>query len=167
MDRVKIRLDKVEDRELLRQLRPSTLVLLTGKIYTARDQAHRRLYEDIKKGKLPINLKGSVIYYCGPTLPKKGWPIGSCGPTTSSRMDKYIDLTLKLRPLAVIGKGERAPDVLSRLSKAGIRYLVAPGGAGAYLASRVRSSRVVLYPELGPEAVYELQVENFPAVVSQ
>ncbi len=165
MDRVKIDLSKKEDIERFRHLKPRTMVLLSGTIYTARDQAHRRLESDFKKGRLPIGLRDKIVYYCGPTLPKKGRPIGSCGPTTSSRMDKYVNLTVSLGLLGVIGKGERSEDVLLTLSRSGVRYLVAPGGAGAYLSTKVKASRIVLYPDLGPEAIRELEVQDFPALI--
>jgi len=141
-------------------------VLLSGYIYTARDQAHKRMCECvIKKKKLPISLKNSIIYYCGPTPPKKGKPIGACGPTTSKRMDLFTPRLLSKGVLAVIGKGNRSNEVVSSLKKHKGVYFVAPAGAGAYLALRVKESKMVAYHDLGTEAIHKLKVEDFPVVV--
>ncbi len=163
---VKINLDREEDLKVLRSLPPKTMVLLSGVLYTARDQAHRRLEEDFQNGRLAVDcFRNKVIYYCGPTPAKKGRPIGSCGPTTSSRMDKYAYLTVSLGLAGVIGKGERSEETFRLFSRTGIRYLIAPGGAGAYLSTCVKKCRPFLYSDLGPEAIYELTVDAFPVVV--
>ncbi len=142
-------------------------LLLCGKIYTARDAAHSRLYETIKTGKaLPVDLSDNVLYYCGPTPAKPGRAIGSCGPTTSGRMDKFTPVLLEKGLGASIGKGRRSDEVLRAIKKYKSLYLVAIGGAGAYLSSRIKRSMVIAYKDLGPEAIYELWVEDFPVVVA-
>jgi len=142
-------------------------LLLCGKIYTARDAAHSRLYETIKTGKaLPVDLSDNVLYYCGPTPAKPGRAIGSCGPTTSGRMDKFTPVLLEKGLGASIGKGRRSDEVLRAIKKYKSVYLVAIGGAGAYLSSRIKRSMVIAYKDLGPEAIYELWVEDFPVVVA-
>lgn len=139
-------------------LKAGEQVLISGTLYTARDAAH-------KKG-LPIDLKGQAIYYVGPTPSKKGQPIGSAGPTTSSRMDKYTPLLLKRGLKAMIGKGKRSPEVVDAIIKNKAVYFAAIGGAGAYLSKRILSSKVLAYPELGTEAVREIEVKDFPVVVA-
>ncbi len=161
----RIDLRSPEGIKALRSARKGDLLLLDGPLYTARDQAHRRLREDLSRGEPPIDLRGKVIYYCGPTPAPEGMVVGSCGPTSSYRMDKYADVMEKLGVVGLIGKGERSPSAGRTFKKAGIRYLIAPGGAGAYLAQRVVRAQVVAYPELGPEAIYEFVVEGFPVVV--
>jgi len=142
-------------------------LLLCGKIYTARDAAHSRLYETIKTGKaLPVDLPDNVLYYCGPTPAKPGRAIGSCGPTTSARMDKFTPVLLEKGMGASIGKGRRSDEVLRAIKKYKSVYLVAIGGAGAYLSSRIKRSMVIAYKDLGPEAIYELWIEDFPVVVA-
>lgn len=133
-------------------------VLLSGKLYTARDAAH-------KKG-IPVDLKGQTIYYVGPTPARKGSVIGSAGPTTSSRMDKYAPALLNKGVAAMIGKGKRSPEVVSAIIKNKAVYFAAIGGAGAYLSKRIISSKVVAYPELGTEAVREIKMKDFPVVVA-
>lgn len=148
-------------------LRMGDQVLITGKIYGARDTAHKRFLELLSEGKkLPIDIKGAIIYYVGPTPTPPGYPIGSAGPTTSSRMDPYVDELLKAGLKGMIGKGARKPHVQEALRRYKGVYFAAVGGAGAYLAKRIKSSRVVAFEELGPEAVYELEVENFPVIVA-
>ena len=161
----RIDLTSPEGVKALRSARKGELLLLDGPLYTARDQAHRRLKEDLSRGKPPFDLRGKVIYYCGPTPAPKGMVVGSCGPTSSYRMDKYADMMEELGVVALIGKGERSASARRIFKRAGIRYLIAPGGAGAYLARRVVRTRVVAYPDLGPEAIYEFWVEGFPVVV--
>jgi len=139
-------------------LRAGDEVLINGTLYTARDAAH-------KQG-IPFNVKGQSIYYVGPTPARKGKVIGSAGPTTSSRMDKYTPALLKKGLAAMIGKGKRSPEVISAIIRNRAVYFAAVGGAGAYLSKRVISSKVVAYPELGTEAVRQIEVKDFPAVVA-
>ncbi len=150
--------------DALKGISPGELAYISGHIFTARDQAHVRLIKDLKDGKSPIELPSAVIYYCGPTPARKGRPIGSCGPTTSSRMDRFMDTLLKYGLRFCIGKGDRDPAVADMMRQYGARYFVAPGGAGAYLATKVISSRLICYPDLGAEAVFSLQVKDFPVV---
>lgn len=141
---------------------------MSGSVLTARDAAHKRLYESLQKGKrIPVNLKGQTIYYTGPTPHRKGEIIGSCGPTTSSRMDPFTPLLLKYGLLAMIGKGERSKDVVQSIKKYGAVYFITIGGAGAYLSRKVTSSRVIAYEDLGPEAIYRLDIEDFPVIVGE
>ncbi len=141
-------------------------VLISGVIYTARDAAHKKMVELIAKGEpLPIDLEGQVIYYVGPAPAKPGQAIGSAGPTTSGRMDAYTPLTLEQGMKACIGKGLRNAAVKEALKKYKGVYLAAVGGAGALLSKRVTRSEVVAYPELGAEAIYRLEVKDFPATV--
>ena len=141
-------------------------VLLSGTIFTARDQAHKRLVELIKKNKpLPLDLKGQIIYYCGPTLTRPGHVIGSCGPTTSSRMDKMTQPLLALGLKGMIGKGRRSPEVRQAVRRYKAVYFLTTGGAGAFLSKRVISSRPIAFEDLGPEAIFELRVKDFPLIV--
>ena len=147
-------------------LKPGQEVFISGRIYTARDQAHKRLYQAvIKDGKPPLELKGRIIYYCGPTAAPKGKPIGSCGPTTSSRMDEFTPLLLKAGLKGMIGKGFRCKEVLAAIKKNKAVYFLTYAGCGALLAGYVKNKRTAAYQDLGPEAVYELEVLNFPAIV--
>ncbi len=148
-------------------LEAGQLLLLTGVLYGARDAAHRRLAAALARGEgLPVNLAGQVIYYVGPTPAPPGRPCGSAGPTTSGRMDPFTPALLKAGVRALIGKGNRSPEVVAALKEYGGVYLAATGGAGALLAQCIREMEVVAYPELGPEAVYRLVVEDFPVVVA-
>ena len=141
-------------------------VLLNGTIYTARDAAHKRLVELIEAGKeLPFDLEGSVIYFVGPTPPKPGDPIGSAGPTTSYRMDSYSPTMLKHGSKGMIGKGKRSQEVKDACVAYDGIYFGATGGAGALLGKQIRSAEVIAYPELGPEAVRKITVEDFPVTV--
>ena len=147
-------------------LRAGDVVHLTGPMYTARDAAHQRLMALIREGKkLPIELEGQVIYYCGPTPAPPGRPIGSAGPTTSYRMDDFAPELYRRGLRGTIGKGNRSAHVRQALRRFGGVYFVAVGGAGALLADRVVAAEVVAYPELGPEAIRRLQVEQFPVIV--
>lgn len=142
--------------------------LITGKIFTARDAAHKRLVELIDNKKpLPVDLAGQFLYYTGPTPPRPGEAIGSAGPTTASRMDIY---TPKLIPATglrgIIGKGNRGAAVIDAFKQYGCVYFAATGGAGALLAQCIKKSRIVCYEDLGPEAIYELDVVDFPVVVA-
>ncbi|MDD5771677.1 MAG: FumA C-terminus/TtdB family hydratase beta subunit [Candidatus Omnitrophica bacterium] len=142
-------------------------VALSGVIYTARDQAHKRLTESIKGGKpLPITLKGAVIYYCGPTHTPKGRAIGSCGPTTSSRMDSFTPLLLARGLKGMIGKGNRAKEVREEIKKYKGVYFITYAGCGAFLAGHVKKSKVSAYRDLGPEAIMKLEVKDFPLIVA-
>jgi fumarate hydratase subunit beta len=148
------------------QLKPGEEATLTGIIYTARDQAHKRLVEGIKKKhKLPIDLRGKVIYYCGPTKTPKGKVIGSCGPTTSSRMDEFTPELLKYGLCGMIGKGNRSEAVKKAIKKFKAAYFLTYAGCGALLAGYVKSAKPVAYRDLGPEAIYELKVKDFPVIV--
>ncbi len=150
----------------LGKLKAGDEVLLSGVIFTARDAAHKRLFDMIKNGKrVPLDLEGAVIYYAGPTPPRPGRPIGSCGPTTSSRMDAFTPELIKLGLMGMIGKGDRSADVRKAMKRHSCVYFLATGGIGALLSTRVRSSAAILFKELGPEAVYRLEVEDFPLVV--
>ena len=141
-------------------------VLLNGTIYTARDAAHKRLVELIEAGEeLPFDLEGSVIYFVGPTPPKPGDPIGSAGPTTSYRMDSYSPTMLKHGSKGMIGKGKRSQEVKDACVAYDGIYFGATGGAGALLGKQIRSAEVIAYPELGPEAVRKITVEDFPVTV--
>lgn len=152
--------------KLLSSLKAGDEVFLSGDIFTARDQAHKRLAELIKKGvQLPLDLRGSFIYYCGPTQTPPKRAIGSCGPTTSARMDKLTEPLLKAGLAAMIGKGRRSEEVRQLIKKHKTVYFLAVGGAGAYLARRVLSAKPVCFKELGPEAVYKLRVKDFPLIV--
>ena len=150
----------------LRKLKAGQEILFSGTIYTARDQAHQRLVNLIKAGKkLPLDLKGKMIYYCGPTATPKGKVIGSCGPTTSSRMDNFVAPLLKQGLLAMIGKGRRSKAVRELIKKHQAIYFLAPAGCGALLAKKVIKNKLVAFKDLGPEAIYELEVKNFPLLV--
>lgn len=136
-------------------------ILLNGEIYTARDQAHKRMAK-----KIPFNIKNTVIYYCGPTKTPKGKVIGACGPTTSSRMDEFTPKLLKAGLLAMIGKGDRSPEVKSAIKKYKAVYFLTYAGCGALLTKYVKKATPVAYRDLGPEAIYKLQVKDFPLVVA-
>lgn len=152
--------------EVVTNLRIGQHVLISGKIYTARDAAHRRLIRDISQGsELPVDLKGQIIYYVGPSPAKPGLVIGSAGPTTSGRMDSYTPQLIALGLKGMIGKGPRSEEVLTAMQKYKAVYFGAVGGAGALIARRIKEVRMVAYPELACEALQELMVENFPAIV--
>ncbi len=142
-------------------------ILLSGAIYTARDQAHKRLVDTIKKGKkLPIELKGRIIYYCGPTKTPKGKIIGACGPTTSARMDSFTPLLLKAGLKGMIGKGDRAPEIAQAIKKYKAIYFLTYAGCGALLSKHIKAAKPVAYKDLGPEAIYKLEVKDFPLIVA-
>jgi fumarate hydratase subunit beta len=154
------------NQKQIKKLKAGDQVLLTGVIYTARDQAHKRLIGRInQKQRLPIDLSGEVIYYCGPTRMPKGRIIGSCGPTTSSRMDKFSPLLLKAGLSGMIGKGRRSKEVRAAIKKYRAVYFLTYAGCGALLSKYVRKVRLAAYPELGPEAIRKLYVEDFPLIV--
>ncbi len=161
-----IRLSTPLDFSVLKFLKAGDEVLLSGKVLTARDQAHKRIVEALGKGmRLPVDIRGRVIYYCGPTKTKPGKAIGSCGPTTASRMDRMTVPLLKAGLKGMIGKGRRSDEVRRAIRKYGAVYFLATGGAGALLSQKVASARLVCYADLGPEAVVEMTVKDFPLIV--
>lgn len=148
------------------KLRAGDKVLITGVLYTARDAAHKRLIELLDRGeKLPIDVKGQLIYYVGPTPEKPGQVIGSAGPTTSGRMDVYTPRLLELGLKGTIGKGQRSQDVIEAMKKHKAVYLAAVGGAAALIAKTIKKAEIVAYEDLGPEAIRRLEVVDFPAIV--
>ena len=148
-------------------LRAGDRVLITGYIYTARDAAHKRMMELIKKGEdLPFDVKGQIIYYVGPAPAKPGYVIGSAGPTTASRMDPFTPPLLKLGLKGMIGKGQRSEEVKKALKEYKAVYFEAVGGTGALLARRIKSVEIIAYEDLGPEAIRKLYVEEFPVIVA-
>jgi|UniRef100_A0A7C3YVC8 fumarate hydratase subunit beta len=152
--------------EVVQDLKAGDEVSLSGIIYTARDQAHKRMVESIEKGEeLPFELTGQVIYYVGPCPAKPGFVIGPCGPTTSERMDPYTPILLKKGVKGFIGKGNRSHEVREALKRYKGVYFAAIGGVASLLAKKVKRCRVILYSDLGPEAVQELEVEDFPLIV--
>lgn len=154
------------NKETAKELRAGDYVYLTGTIYTARDAAHKRMYEALEKGEaLPLEMKDNVIYYMGPSPAKEGRPIGSAGPTTASRMDKYAPALLDLGLTGMIGKGKRSDEVKEAIVRNGAVYFAAVGGAGALLAGSIKASEVIAYDDLGTEAIRRLEVENFPVIV--
>ncbi|MCH5263592.1 MAG: Fe-S-containing hydro-lyase [Lachnospiraceae bacterium] len=147
-------------------LRAGDYVYLTGTIYTARDAAHKRMYEALERGEtLPISLENNVIYYMGPSPAREGRPIGSAGPTTASRMDKYAPQLLDLGLTGMIGKGKRSDAVKEAIVRNSAVYFAAVGGAGALLSKSIKASEVIAYDDLGTEAIRKLEVENFPVIV--
>lgn len=155
----------LKEEEIL-ELKSGDYVYITGTIYTARDAAHKRMQEALDEGgELPFDLKGNVIYYMGPSPAREGRPIGSAGPTTASRMDKYTPTLLDLGLKGMIGKGKRTPQVLDAIVRNKAVYFAAVGGAGALLSKCIVSAEVIAYDDLGTEAVRRLEVKNLPAVV--
>ena len=141
-------------------------VYITGTIYTARDAAHKRMYEALEKGdKLPIEMDNNIIYYMGPSPAREGRPIGSAGPTTASRMDKYAPKLLDLGLKGMIGKGKRSKEVIDAIIRNNSVYFAAVGGAGAILSKCIKKSEIVAYDDLGTEAIRKLYVEDFPCIV--
>ena len=154
------------NKETARSLHAGDYVYITGTMYTARDAAHKRMYEILQKGgELPVDWKDQVIYYMGPSPAREGRPIGSAGPTTASRMDKYAPQLLDLGLGAMGGKGKRSQAVIDAIVRNGSVYFAAVGGAGALLSKCITSAEVVAYDDLGTEAIRKLTVENFPAIV--
>lgn len=142
-------------------------VLITGKILTGRDSAHKRLYDLIQKGEsLPVDIKGQIIYYVGPAPAKPGHVIGSAGPTTSYRMDPYAPLLMEYGLKGMIGKGVRSTTVRDAMKKYKAVYFAATGGAGALIAKNIKAARIIAYEDLGPEAIRELEVEELPVIVA-
>ncbi|MGN0308446.1 MAG: Fe-S-containing hydro-lyase [Lachnospiraceae bacterium] len=152
--------------EDIKELKAGDYVYLSGTLYTARDAAHKRMQETLDKGeKLPFELKQNLIYYMGPSPAREGRPIGSAGPTTSSRMDKYTPRLLELGLKGMIGKGKRSQEVKEALVKHKGVYFAAVGGAGALLSKAIISSQVIAYEDLGTEAIRKLEVREFPVIV--
>ena len=154
------------DSSVSTTLKAGDYVYLTGTIYTARDAAHKRMYEALERGeKLPFDVKNNTIYYMGPSPAREGRPIGSAGPTTASRMDKYAPSLLDLGLIGMIGKGKRNPAVHEAIVREKAVYFAAVGGAGALLSKCITSSEVIAYDDLGTEAVRKLTVKDFPVIV--
>lgn len=151
---------------VLEQLKAGDYVYLTGTVYTARDAAHQRMYEAIQQGKnLPFEVKNNVIYYLGPTPARPNQVIGSAGPTTSSRMDKYTPALLELGLKGMVGKGKRGKEVIESMKKNHAVYFAAVGGVGALLSKCILSCEMIAYEDLGTEAIRKLEVENLPVIV--
>lgn len=151
--------------EKVRDLKAGDYVYISGTIYTARDAAHKRMTEGLEKGvELPFDIKNQTIYYLGPTPNREGQVIGSAGPTTSSRMDKYAPVLLDRGLKGMIGKGKRNDDVISSMKENGAVYFAAVGGAGALLSKCIKKSEVIAYDDLGTEAIRKLEVENLPVI---
>ena len=154
------------DPSVAKELKAGDMVYITGTIYTARDAAHKRMDEALSDNKeLPFDIKGNLIYYMGPSPAREGRPIGSAGPTTASRMDKYAPKLLDLGLGGMIGKGKRSKEVIDAMVRNGAVYFAAIGGAGALLSKAITSSEVIAYDDLGTEAIRKLTVERFPAIV--
>ena len=153
-------------KEEISKLKAGDYVYITGTIYTARDAAHKRMYEALQNGKkLPVEMENNIIYYMGPSPAREGRAIGSAGPTTSSRMDKYAPKLLDLGLIGMIGKGKRNKEVKEAIIRNKAVYFAAVGGAGALLSKSITASEVVAYDDLGTEAIRKLTVVNFPAIV--
>ena len=160
------RINTAEIRKHIPEIRFGDEVLLSGTVYTARDAAHKRLYESLHNGeKLPLDLQDNLLYYMGPSPAREERPIGSAGPTTSSRMDKYAPDLMELGQAGMIGKGKRNQAVKDSLVKNDAVYFAAVGGAGALLSKSIISSEVVAYEDLGTEAIRKLVVKDFPVIV--
>lgn len=152
--------------DVITSLKAGDRVVITGVIYTARDMAHKNMVEGHNKGeRLPVDLKGQILYYTGPTPAPPGQPIGAAGPTTSYRMDRYTPLLIELGLKGMIGKGPRGQEVKDAIRKHKAIYFAAIGGAGALISKTIRKAEVIAYPELGTEAVMRLEVADFPAIV--
>lgn len=153
-------------KDSLKGLKAGEWVSITGVLYTARDQTHRRIVELMEKGEtLPVDLTGAILYYVGPTPTPPGRICGAVGPTTSYRMDAYTHKILELGISALMGKGKRSSLTKEALKKHGAIYLATLGGAGAYLSEKVKAMELVAFADLGPEALYKMEVEEFPAIV--
>jgi fumarate hydratase subunit beta len=155
------------DAATIRALKAGTEVLIAGTIYAARDAAHERMVRALEAGQpLPFELRGAVIYYVGPSPGRPGQIVGAAGPTTSGRMDRYAPLLIARGLAGMIGKGDRSPAVVAAMREHGAVYFAATGGAGALLGKRIAAQRILAYEELGAEALRELTVEDFPAIVA-
>ena len=152
--------------DITKKLHAGDFVFITGTIYTARDAAHKRMYEAIKNGEnLPVDMENNIIYYMGPSPAREGRVIGSAGPTTASRMDKYASQLLDMGLKGMIGKGKRSKEVIDAIKRNNAVYFASIGGAGALLSKSIKKSTVIAYDDLGTEAIRKLEVENFPAIV--
>lgn len=152
--------------EVVSDLKAGDYVYISGTIYTARDAAHKRMYDSLMNGEdIPMELKNNVIYYLGPSPAREGQVIGSAGPTTSSRMDKYTPLLLEKGLKGMIGKGKRSKEVKEAMKENNAVYFAAIGGAGALLSKCIKSAEVIAYDDLGTEAIRKLEVENLPVIV--
>lgn len=152
--------------EVTADLKSGDYVYITGTMYVARDAAHKRMIEALDRGdELPIDIKDETIYYMGPSPAREGRPIGSAGPTTATRMDKYAPTLLDLGQKAMIGKGKRSKEVIDAMIRNKAVYFAAVGGAGALLSKCIKESEVICYDDLGAEAIRKLYVEDFPAIV--
>ena len=164
-DAIDLTTDQLPER--LGALKAGNRVLLSGTIYTARDAAHKRLFQLLDEGKpLPFPLEGAVIYYAGPTPGQQGMAVGACGPTTAGRMDAFAPRLLDLGLTAMIGKGERSQPVVDAIVRNGACYFAAVGGAGALIARCIKSAQVIAFDELGCESVKRMQVEDLPLTVA-
>lgn len=153
--------------EVTKDLKAGDYVYISGTIYVARDAAHKRMMEALERGEeLPINIQNATIYYMGPSPAREGRPIGSAGPTTATRMDKYAPTLLDLGEKAMIGKGKRSPQVMEAIVRNKAVYFAAVGGAGALLSKCIVKSETVCYEDLGAEAILKILVEDFPAIVA-
>ena len=154
------------DADIVKELKAGDYVYLTGTIYTARDAAHKRMYEALQNGEaLPFDIEGNVIYYMGPSPAREGCPIGSAGPTTASRMDKYTPALLELGMRGMIGKGRRTEAVRESMMTNQAVYFAAVGGAGALLSKSILQAEVIAYEDLGTEAIRKLEIKDFPVIV--
>ena len=154
------------EKEIVKTLRAGDYVYITGTIYTARDAAHKRMDETLREGKeLPVPLKDEIVYYMGPSPAREGRPIGSAGPTTASRMDKYAPTLLDLGEKAMIGKGKRTKEVIDAIVRNHAVYFAAIGGAGALLSKCITKSEIVCYEDLGAEAIRKIEIKDFPVIV--
>lgn len=161
-----IKLNTKDIKEAAKTLNAGDSVLLSGTVYTARDAAHKKICALIDNGeKIPFELDGAVIYYAGPTPAPEGRPIGSCGPTTSSRMDGFAPKLIDLGVAATIGKGNRSNEVVEAMKRNSAIYLCAIGGAGAIAAKAIKEVEIIAFPELGCEAVRRMRIEDFPLIV--
>ncbi len=168
MEKNTIKLSTPLTFDKVKSLKAGDMVLISGVIYTGRDAAHKRLVAALDEGKeLPCNLKDAIIYFVGPCPAKPGMPIGSAGPTTSGRMDAYSPRLIKDCQLrGMIGKGNRSIQVVDAMKEYGCIYFAATGGAGALIAKSIKKANIIAYEDLGAEAIYRLEVEDFPAVVA-
>ena len=163
---MEVKLSTPLTKDKIKDLKAGDFVYITGTIYTARDAAHKRMFEAVGNGeRLPLDLKDEVIYYMGPSPAREGRVIGSAGPTTASRMDKYAPTFLDMGQSAMIGKGKRSDAVHEAIVRNGAVYFAAIGGAGALLSKRIKNSEVIAYDDLGTEAIRKLTVEDFPVIV--
>lgn len=162
---MKRHIDTPLTKEKVKEINAGDYVYITGTIYTARDAAHLRMYDSINnKKELPVNIDNQIIYYLGPTPAREGQVIGSAGPTTSSRMDKYTPALIECGMTGMIGKGKRSKEVIEAMKKNTAVYFAAVGGAGALLSKCIKSAEVIAYDDLGTEAIRKLYVENLPVI---